>query len=185
MLYYADMIHYALSGAPITGAIYRKRQLGPTSDALLPTLRELERSNAIRVLEVDYFGFRKKEYEVRDPPDIGRLGASEVALIDDVIDFVCRQNTAKTISEFSHGIPWEVAEYGDVLPYHGAIHLFPNQVSLEALDWAADEVGAIDIQRSKQELRGLPGFLRFSKAHFTGGPRTMTGCGTSSSPLTT
>jgi hypothetical protein len=128
ILYYADMIHYALSGAPITGAIYRKRQFGPTCDALLPILRELEQTNSLRVREVDYFGYRKQEYEVTGLPDMQRLKVAESSLIDDIVDFVCRQNTAKTISELSHGIPWEIVEFGDVLPYHSAIHLFPNQV---------------------------------------------------------
>jgi hypothetical protein len=114
VLYYADMIQYAVSGTPITGALYRKRQLGPTCDALLPILRELEQADALRVREVDYFGYLKKEYEIVATPDMRRLTSAEVSLIDEVIDFVCRQNTAKTISEFSHGIPWEIAEFGVV-----------------------------------------------------------------------
>ncbi|MGH6874164.1 MAG: type II toxin-antitoxin system antitoxin SocA domain-containing protein, partial [Aestuariivirgaceae bacterium] len=37
VLYYADMLHYAHVGAPMTGSTYRKRPHGPTSDELLQT----------------------------------------------------------------------------------------------------------------------------------------------------
>src|SRR5687768_6531005 len=62
VLYFADMLHYASTQRPITGATYRKRPLGPTCDSLPAVLRELEGAGAIQVREVDYFGYRKKEY---------------------------------------------------------------------------------------------------------------------------
>jgi len=151
LLYYTDMVHYAQIGAPVTGSTYRKRPLGPTSDALLPMLSEMESRGEIRIHEVDYFGFRKKEYEPLAEPDMALFSETERALIDEVIDFVCRNNTAKTISDFSHGRAWEIAEFGDELPYHGALHLFPNQVSLEALDWASGEMEAVEAERSKKD----------------------------------
>jgi Protein of unknown function (DUF4065) len=48
VLYYADMLHYAHMGAPMTGSTYRKRPHGPTSDELLQTLRELEKQRQFR-----------------------------------------------------------------------------------------------------------------------------------------
>ena len=41
ILYFSDMIYYANVGAPLTGATYRKRPMGPTCDQLLATLNEL------------------------------------------------------------------------------------------------------------------------------------------------
>ena len=171
-LYFADMIHYALNGAPITGAVYRKRQFGPTCDALLVVLRDLEQDNALKVREVDYFGYRKKEFEALASPDMERLTAVEAGLIDEVIDFVCRQNTARTISEFSYAIPWETAEFGEVLPYHSAIHLFPTQASLETLEWGAGEAAAIEAQRSNEDPMGLPDFAAFRKRVLEGGAQS-------------
>lgn len=161
VLYYTDMLHYALSGAPVTGAIYRKRQFGPTCDALLPMLAELEKQGALSTRDVDYFGYLKKEFDPIERPDLERLSGTELSLLNDVVDFVCRNNTAKTISEFSHGIPWEIAEFGDVLPYYNALHLFPNQVSLETMEWAAGEVEAVEAERSQDDPLDYPDFAAF------------------------
>ena len=162
-LYYADMVHYAQSGAPVTGATYRKRPLGPTADALLPILREMESTGAIRIHEVDYFGFRKKEYEPLEPPQMERFSEKEVTLLDEVIDFVCRNNTAKTISDFSHGMAWEIVDFGDELPYYSALHLFPNQVSLEAMEWAAGAMSDVEAERSQRDPLDYPLFADFRK----------------------
>ena len=61
---------------------------------------------------------------------------------------------AKAISDFSHNRAWELAEFGDVLPYHSVFHLFPTQVSSEALDWASGEVGQIEDKRSRNAALG-------------------------------
>lgn len=151
VLYYLDMLGYAASGTAVTGATYRKRPHGPTCDALLPMLRELVASQDIRMAEVDYFGYRKKQFEALSEPDLARLSSQEIGLLDEIIDFVCRHNSARTISEFSHGRAWEIAGFGDVLPYHGALHLFPDQVSEEAFDWASGEEAAIEDTRSKED----------------------------------
>ena len=154
VLYFADMLHYADTGVPITGATYRKRALGPTCDQLLSTLRDLSKENRIEILEVDYFGFRKKEYVPLADPDIERFSKSELSLLDEVIDFVCRSNTAKTISDYSHNRAWDMAEFGDVLPYHSVFLLFPTQVSQEAMEWASGEVSKIEAQGPKQNAVG-------------------------------
>jgi hypothetical protein len=140
VLYYADMLHYAFVGAPITGATYRKRSFGPACDDLLSTLRELRNEGAIDIRESEYFGYRRKEYVTRCHPEIDRLSVDALALLNDVIDFVCSNDTAKPIGDYSLDRPWEMAEFGDELPYHSAFHLFPTQVSEEAMEWASGEI---------------------------------------------
>ena len=161
VLYYADMLWYAASGIPMTGATYRKRSLGPTCDQLIPTLRELMHEGGIEIGESDYFGYRKKEYIALQNPETERLNAGELKLLDDVIDFVCRSNTAKTISDYSHNRAWEMAEFGDVLPYHSVFHLFPTQVSQEAMDWASGEVSRVEAEGSCGEAVGGTTFRDF------------------------
>jgi Antitoxin SocA-like, Panacea domain len=155
------MLHYAHVGTPITGATYRKRAPGPTCDQLLSTLRDLDREGALAVRDADYFGFRKKEYVPLREPEIERLSDSELSLLDDVIEFVCRNNTAKTISDYSHNRAWEMAEFGDVLPYHSVFLLFPTQVSPEAMEWASGEVKKIEAERSHNEAVGSTAFADF------------------------
>jgi hypothetical protein len=149
VLYFADMIKFAGTGTPLTGARYRKRPYGPTADALLPTLRELEQEGAIRVEEMDYFGYRKKMYVPLRDPDAFLFGDDEKLLVKDIIEFVCYNNTAKTISELSHNKAWELAEFGADIPYHTAYCLFPTMVSEETIEWAKNEEAEIEAQRSQ------------------------------------
>jgi Protein of unknown function (DUF4065) len=151
VLYFTDMVRYAWAGAPVTGAIYKKRKHGPTTDQLLPALRELVAEQKLQINDVNFFGFTKKEYVALAEPDITRLGKEEIVLLDQVIDFVCSENTAKTISEYSHQTPWEMVDFGQEIPYHSAFLLCPSEVSLEALEWAEAEAKAIADQGARSE----------------------------------
>jgi len=150
ILYFSDMLRYAFEGHPLTGSTYRKRAHGPTSDHLLGMLRQLEREGAIRVRDAVYFGFRKKEYIPSTSPNLTLFSPDEIALIRDVSDFVANDNTAKTISDLSHNQAWELAEFGEELPYYTAFALFPVEPSEEAIEWAASSVGEIEAERSKR-----------------------------------
>jgi hypothetical protein len=77
VLYYADMLRYAETGTPLTGATYRKLPFGPTCDQLNSTLAELVGEGAIEPRESQYFGYRKKEYISRRSPDIERMNVDE------------------------------------------------------------------------------------------------------------
>jgi hypothetical protein len=161
VLYYADMLSYAATGAPITGATYRKRPLGPTCDNLLATLRELANEGAIEIRESDYFGYRKKEYISRREAELQRLSDQELRLLNEVIDFVCANNTAKTISEYSHNRAWDLADFGAILPYSSVLHLFPTQVSTEALEWGTAQADDIEARRSKEDPLDYVDFAAF------------------------
>lgn len=157
VLYFLDMIFFAQNGESVTGATYNKRPYGPTCVQLLPMLREMEREGALQVREVDYYGLRKKEYIGLAPPAPDALSNAEIALLDEVIDFVCHQNSAKSISDYSHQLPWEMAEFGEEIPYRSSLLLFPAPTSLEAFDMLADEgEGVEDWRGTAVEGLALP-----------------------------
>lgn len=147
VLYFADMLHYVDVGSPLTGSTYRKRPYGPTCDQLPSVLDELAADGAIAIRTSNYFGYRKTTYEATEPPEPQRLSAREARLLDEVVDFVCFQNTAKSISDLSHNRAWEMAEFGEALPYRSALLLLPSDPSAEALDWARTEVAGIEASR--------------------------------------
>lgn len=156
VLYFFDMLHYAQQGRPVTGATYRKRPMGPTSDQLLFVLRDMERMGELKSSKVDYFGYIKHEYEAVVPDRSSIFSEAELGLLDDIIDFVCRKNSAKTISDYSHKLPWEMADNGGIIPYRSAMLLFPQEPSPEALDLVGREITAIEAERSKTDAMDLP-----------------------------
>jgi hypothetical protein len=143
-LYYADMVHFATRGEAITGAEYRKREHGPTCDLALTALRQLSEAHEIEVKRVDYFGYWKKEFNLLASPETNELSAEEKGLLADCVEWVCKNNTAKGISEISHNGPWERVEYGEVIPYFTAFSLFPTDVSEETMTWARHASESID-----------------------------------------
>jgi hypothetical protein len=157
VLYYSDMMTYLASGKAITGAEYRKRPYGPTCDAILPLLGELSREGILKIEHVSYYGYRKKEFQLLVESDSNQLSSEEKATLDEMMDFVCNQNSARTISEFSHDMVWEMVEFGEVIPYHNAILLVPNVVSDEAIAWAEAEGTLVADARSKSADQTVAG----------------------------
>jgi hypothetical protein len=137
--YLADMLAWLDRGRPITGATYRKRPHGPTCDDLPGILRELERDGAVEVRRRRYFGFEKIEVHVTGGTAQALLDDYECALIDEIADFVCRRNTARTISEFTHDGPWRLVEFGDEIPYETSELFLPVEDTEQAMAWALGE----------------------------------------------
>ncbi|MFZ5667164.1 MAG: Panacea domain-containing protein [Pseudomonadota bacterium] len=156
VLYYLDMIQYAHWRQPVTGATYRKRPNGPTTDQLLFVLREMQNLGQIDIRQVNYHGYLKTEYVPLVEAPQGILNEAEEALLNDVIEFVCVSNSARSISEYSHTFPWEMAEMGGVIPYHSAMLLFPMQPSPEAFEMAEQEARDVEAARSESNTVDLP-----------------------------
>jgi len=147
VLYFLDMMHYAQTGSAVTGATYRKRPYGPTCVPLLPILRDMATDGLIEIKHVEFYGRTKTEYHAHTEEEPGLLNESELAVLDEVIEFVCEKNTARSISDFSHQLPWEMVEFGAVIPYESALLLYPVEVTPEAFD--ATEEGLAEVAETR------------------------------------
>jgi len=134
-LWLSDLAAYYRRGRSITGARYVKRQFGPVPSAILPTLRDLENEDAIQIREAGHFGYRKKEYIARTKASLSLLSTDELSIIDQMIEFVCDQNTAASISEASHDHIWKAAEDGEEIP-HYTVFAIPEQITEDDVEWA-------------------------------------------------
>lgn len=134
-LYFSDMLHYLREGRPLTGDDYLKQKFGPVARHLTASLKALQLEGKLEVREEDYFGLHKKSYVPTRPYSPSILNSDERALVLEVLDFV-RGKSAKEISEFSHSAPWEVVEIGEVIPYHAALRLVPDEMEEEDREWA-------------------------------------------------
>ena len=145
VLYYTDMYSYLFRGVPVAGATYKKRPHGPTCDGLTFALSELEENGEISVTTENYFDYSKKVFKCKtlSKDHEASLDQDERKLLSAVIDFVCRNNTARSISEFSHDLVWEMLELGEVIPYHLALGWIPTEIS---------EVDEIEVLNEWQEL---------------------------------
>ena len=138
-LYFADMFSYVGTGKALTGAEYRRQPKGPMATALGRALRDLEREGLVRVIREDYFGFQKDRFVVEKPANRSRLSPHELALLEEVIQFTCLDNSARSISELSHTPAWDSVETGGVMPYSRAHLMFASTDYDDVTAWAEAE----------------------------------------------
>lgn len=138
-LYYADMLHFFVTGQPITGVDYVKAPFGPTARYLDWGLKELKARRLIDWTKEEYFGLGKYRYRSEASACSNLLSSREVGLLDEIVAFVC-EHSAKEISEFSHALPWQNAKMGERIPYGSAYLLVPGTTPTKAdMEWASDQ----------------------------------------------
>jgi hypothetical protein len=142
-LWYSDLITYLSLNDPITGETYRKQQLGPVSSHILPILDELRNGEELVIRGEDYFGYEKKEYIALKKPNLSLFSADEISIVDEVIEVVCYEHTAKSISEKTHDRIWKLADIGEEIPYCTIFASRTGEIDTDDVDWAKQSLGKV------------------------------------------
>ncbi len=138
VLWYADVLTYIKTGKPITGEIYVKHQYGPVSSHLNAIIEDLQTQGALATREVEFYGYPKKEFVALKAPNIEGFSATEISIIDSMIDEVCLRHTADTISKASHDVIWELAEIGEEIPYYAVLASKLGEITEADVKWARE-----------------------------------------------
>lgn len=141
-LYFADMLAYADRGRPLSGETYIRQAFGPTARHLLPTLSELASESLLEIEEVNFYGYRKKEFKAKNAPKLPRY---EAELLDSVLEFVTRMS-ASEISDFTHDTVWRMLENGETIPYHTVFLWFPVEITDEDRAWADEAAKQVGLE---------------------------------------
>ena len=137
-LLYIDLEHYLSTGKPITGETYIKDEFGPVSVHLDEVIDELEKEKAIRTFQIEDYSpaighYSQNQFISLRPPDTDHFTDEELDIVNFVVSWV-KQMKSGEISEFSHTIAYNSAEYGEELPYFTAFAYFmrsPNRKEIE------------------------------------------------------
>ena len=130
ILYFADMLSFCDSGAPLTGADYIKQSFGPTARHLTAVLEELASEQQIKIEKRTFYGFEKRDYISLTEPNRAILGNSAIELLDSVIEFA-RDRSASELSELSHDVAWQAADMGERIPYAAVYGWQPEEITDE------------------------------------------------------
>lgn len=139
VLYYSDFLFYLQNYRPITGEIYIKDKLGPVSKNLNQILQELEKEEKVFEREQAVIDFARHELVSIKRPDISKFEPEEIALIDEVIEVIRNDYTAKSISDLTHDEAWEVARHGEEIPYYTILGK-ESKPSDKAIEWAKNAI---------------------------------------------
>ena len=135
-LWFSDLFAYLNYGEPITDAVYVKRQYGPAPSNILPVLRELEGESKIMVKKIPFYGYTQTFHLSQKKADSTFFGEGRKILVDSVLEQIVKDHTASSISDLSHSEIWEMAEYGEEIPFYTVFSLSPGEVRDSDTTWS-------------------------------------------------
>ncbi len=143
ILWYSDIVAYLQTGEAITGETYKKRQFGPVSHHILGILDELESESKIVIRSIELFGgYAKKEFISLIRPSLEGFSAEEISIVDSLLEIICENHTATSISEASHDRIWELAEIGETIPYNTVFAAHLDEIDEDDIEWAHEVLGS-------------------------------------------
>ena len=124
ILYFIDFNYYEKYEEQLIGATYIKNAYGPTPKEFIKIAKEMEGKDIIKIKD-KYFKYPQTKYLPIKEPDLSKLKANEIKMIDDVLDKLADMN-ANQISEYSHGdVPWLTTKDGGIIEYEAVFYRTP------------------------------------------------------------
>jgi transcriptional regulator with XRE-family HTH domain len=125
LLYFIDFDFYEKYEEQLIGATYMKNQYGPMPIEFAKIVEQMIKKAEIEKVKSDYFSYPQTKYLPRNKPDLTKFKASEIEVIDDVLNKLSDMNAIQ-ISEHSHGdIPWITTSDGEVIEYEAVFYRTP------------------------------------------------------------
>ena len=121
LLYFIDFDFYEKYEEQMIGATYIKNHYGPTPVEFKKIVGQMTDKEIDRV-KSSYFNFPQTKYLPLRKPDLTKLKASEVEIIDSVLSRLSDMNAGQ-ISDYSHNdVPWLTTEEGEIIEYEAVFY---------------------------------------------------------------
>lgn len=125
LLYFMDFDFYEKYEEQLIGATYLKNQFGPTPVEFVKIVEKMIKDKEIEKVKSGYFNYPQTKYLPHRRPDLRRLKASELEVIDDVLNRLSDMN-ANQVSAYSHAdVPWLTTGDGEVIEYESVFYRTP------------------------------------------------------------
>lgn len=122
LLYFSDFNYYEIYENHLSGATYRKLPYGPVPHNITSIINNMIKIGEIKKVKTEFHGYHQIRYLPLTKPDLTELKASEIDVIDRVINQLS-DYYASAISDYSHkDIPWQATEEGDIIDYELAFY---------------------------------------------------------------
>ena len=122
LLYFIDFDYYEKYEEQLIGAQYLKNHYGPTPMEFKRIVDQMIASNDIEKVKSQHFQYPQTKYLPRRKPDLSSLTATELEVVNNVLNRLSDKN-AKEISDYSHGdVPWRTAAEGEIIEYEAVFY---------------------------------------------------------------
>jgi transcriptional regulator with XRE-family HTH domain len=117
LLYFIDFNFYEKYEEQLIGATYKKNNYGPTPIEFKKIVDQMAEKKELMRVDDKYFQYPQTKYLPLRTPDLRKLQAHELKVIDDVLDKLSDLN-ASAISKYSHNdVPWLTTDNGKIIDY--------------------------------------------------------------------
>lgn len=125
LLYFMDFDFYEKYEEQLVGATYIKNKYGPTPVEFVKIVEKMTKDEEIEKVKSAYFKLQQTKYLPRRKPDLTKLQANEIEVIDDVLNRLSEMN-ASQISAYSHNdVPWMTTADGEAIEYESVFYRTP------------------------------------------------------------
>jgi len=125
LLYFVDFNYYEIYEEQLIGASYIRNHHGPTPVELIKVLDTMVEKGEIDRIKTKYFNYDQIRFLPNKKPDLTEIKASEIKIIDDVIERYSDMS-AKAIREYSHcDVPWLTTHEGEKIDYESVFYRTP------------------------------------------------------------
>jgi len=122
LLYFIDFDYYEKYEEQLIGATYIKNKHGPTPVEFQKIVEKMIKEKEIEKVKSTYFTFPQTKYLPLRKPNLSKLKANEMELIEDVLCRLSDMNAVQ-ISEYSHNdVPWLTTESGKEIEYESVFY---------------------------------------------------------------
>ena len=126
LLYFSDFNFYEKYEEQLIGATYIKNHFGPTPVEFKTLIERMIDGAEVERVKSSYFNFPQTKYLPLRSPDLSRLSAGELEIINQVLNRLSDMNAAQ-ISEYSHkDVPWLTTEDGKKIEYESVFYRTPE-----------------------------------------------------------
>lgn len=126
LLYFIDFDFYEKYEEQLIGATFIKNKYGPTPVEFVKIVDKMIKEGDIEKVKSEFFHYPQTKYLPRKKPDLTKLQAHEIELIDEVLNKLSDMN-AGAISAYSHeDVPWVTTGDGEVIEYEAVFYRTPH-----------------------------------------------------------
>jgi transcriptional regulator with XRE-family HTH domain len=122
LLYFIDFDYYERYEEQLIGATYIKNKFGPTPIEFMKIVEKMIKDKEIEKIKSTYFSFPQTKYLPLRKPDLSKLKANEMEVIEEVLCKLSDMNAIQ-ISDYSHNdVPWLTTENEKEIEYESVFY---------------------------------------------------------------
>ncbi len=139
ILWFSDMITFERTGKALTGESYVKLQFGPVPRHIDDAVQELSERGLLSVRRPE-MQYEPTLFFAAERPALKDFSAEEISLVDALLEEICQNHTATSISRVTHDAIYDLAEMGEEIPYEAFLASQLGEITEQDLRWAQGEL---------------------------------------------